>query len=103
MSATTTDRTAANLATVSDIYAAFGRGDVPAILDKIAQDCRWEAWADNRAQQHGVPWLQSRIGPAGVADFFGALAQLELHDFRVLDIVAGERQVAVEFVIDFST
>jgi steroid delta-isomerase-like uncharacterized protein len=92
-----------NAATVSDIYAAFGRGDIPAILDKIAPDCRWEAWADNRAQLAGLPTLQPRIGPAGVADFFVTVGQLEFHDFRVLDMVGGERQVAVEVTIAYTT
>ena len=103
MTASTTDRMTANMATVSDIYAAFGRGDIPAILDKIAPDCRWEAWADNRAQLAGLPTLQPRIGPAGVADFFVIVGQLEFHDFQLLDMVAGERQVAVEVSIAYTT
>src|SRR5207237_6579338 len=87
----------------TDIYAAFGRGDVPRILDKIAQDCRWESWTQNFAQQQGVPWLQPRTGPAGVGEFFAAVAELQIHDFQVLDIVAGERQVAVEVAIEYTT
>jgi uncharacterized protein len=103
VSALTTDRTTANVATVSDIYAAFGRGDVPAILDKIAPDCRWESWTDNLAQRQGVPTLQPRTGAAGVAEFFVIAGTLQIHDFQVLDIVAGERQVAAEVVIEYST
>jgi uncharacterized protein len=103
MSATTTDRAAANLATVNDIYAAFGRGDVPTILDKIAPNCRWEAWANNRAQRQGVPTLQPRNGPAGVGEFFAVVGELHIDDFQVLDVVAGERQVAVEVVIEYAT
>jgi ketosteroid isomerase-like protein len=98
-----TNRTTANAATVADIYAAFGRGDVPTILDKIAPNCRWEAWGNNRAQRQGVPTLQPRTGPAGVADFFAVVGGLQIHDFQVLDVIAGERQVAVEVVIDLST
>ncbi len=103
MSAATTDRTAANEAHIAEIYAAFGRGDVPTILDKIAPQCRWESWANNRAQRHGVPTLQPRTGPAGVAEFFAAVGELQIQDFQVLDIVAGERQVAVEVVIEYTT
>jgi ketosteroid isomerase-like protein len=103
MSTAITDRAAANLAVVTHIYAAFGRGDVPTILDKIAPNCRWESWDDNRAQRLDVPTLQARTGPAGVAEFFAAVGELQMHDFQVLDIVASERQVAVEAVIDFST
>jgi ketosteroid isomerase-like protein len=101
--ATTADRSTANLATIREIYDAFGRGDIPAILGKIAPDCRWESWENNRAQRQGVPTLQPRTGPAGVAQFFAAVGGLDIHDFGVLDILAGERQVAVEFVIEFST
>jgi ketosteroid isomerase-like protein len=87
----------------SAIYAAFGRGAVPTILNKVAPNCRWEGWEDNRAQRQGVPTMQPRNGPAGVGDFFAAVGELQMHDFQVLDMVAGERQVAVEVVIDFST
>jgi ketosteroid isomerase-like protein len=99
----TADRTAANLATVREIYAAFGRGDVPAILDLIADGCQWEAWADNSAQRAGVPYLQPRIGPTGVGEFFAAVAELEIHNFEVLDCIAGHDQVAAEIVIEAST
>src|SRR5687768_12421211 len=103
MTTTATDRISANLATVNEIYAAFGRGDVPAILDRIASNCQWESWANNRAQRQGVPTLQARIGPSGVADFFAAVGALTIHDFQVLDVISGERQVAAEVVIEFST
>ena len=103
MSTATTADSTANLATVTDIYAAFGRGDVPTILDKIAPNCRWEAWENNRAQRQGVPTLQARTGPAGVGAFFSVVGELQIHDFQVLDMLAGGRQVAVEVVIEFST
>jgi hypothetical protein len=38
-----------------------------------------------------------------VAEFFAAVGQLQIQDFQVLDVVAGERQVAAEVVIEFST
>ena len=37
---TQADRAAVILAVVSDVYAAFGRGDVPTILDRIGPQCR---------------------------------------------------------------
>jgi ketosteroid isomerase-like protein len=94
---------AAHLETVSAIYAAFGRGDTAAILDNIAADCQWEAWADNRAQRAGLPTLQPRLGPAGVAEFFAAVGGLEMHDFQVLDMLGNERQVVAEVVIEYTT
>jgi uncharacterized protein len=32
-------------ATVQELYAAFGRGDLPAILSKLADDIVWESEA----------------------------------------------------------
>lgn len=88
------------LETTQAIYAAFGRGDVPAILAVMADDVAWEDWADNQAQQGGVPWLARRTGKAGVQSFFAELATWTIHEFTVLDILPGTRQVAVEFVLD---
>jgi ketosteroid isomerase-like protein len=103
MTATTADRSTANLRVVKEIYDAFGRGDIPAILGKIAPGCRWEAWENNRAQREGVPTLQPRTGPEGVAQFFAAVSELDVSDFRVLDILPGDRQVAVEVMIEYTT
>ena len=30
------------LSVVQNVYAAFGRGDIPALLDALAPDVRWE-------------------------------------------------------------
>jgi uncharacterized protein len=89
-----------NLQTVQQIYEAFGRGDVPAILDAMADDVRWEAWEDNHAQRAGVPHLVPRTGKDGVAEFFGVVGQFEIKEFSVLDLAASERQVYAEIVIE---
>jgi ketosteroid isomerase-like protein len=66
-----------NVRTVETIYAAFGRGDVPAILEHLAEDVEWEyGQAENP-----VPWLQRRSGRAAVGQFFAALSALEFHKF----------------------
>jgi uncharacterized protein len=103
MSTQATDLAKANLVTVQDIYAAFGRGDVPAILDVIGDDCRWEYWSDHTAQRAGVPYLQAHIGPAGVAEFFAAASELQIHDFQVLGYIAGDHEVVAKILIDAST
>ena len=103
MTETTADRSAANLAVVREIYDALGRRDIPAILSKIAPGCRWESWENNRAQREGVPTLQPRTGSEGVAQFFAAVGELGISDFRVLDILPGDRQVAVEVMIECTT
>jgi ketosteroid isomerase-like protein len=93
-------RAEANLATVSEIYAAFGRGDVNAILAVIADDCAWESWLQNTAQDAGISYLQPQTGPTGVERFFSEVAQFEIHRFEVLDMFAGGDKVAVEVLID---
>lgn len=68
-----------NLKVAQDIYAAFGRGDIPAILDKLADDVDWEY--AYRVAPNPVPWLQPREDKAGVGKFFESLGALEFHRF----------------------
>jgi len=85
-----------NLQTIDSIYQAFGKGDIPAIVEHLADDVQWEQWADNSAQKKGVPWLQARQGKAGALEFFKIVGALHIKDFRVLSIMSNENQVAVE-------
>jgi hypothetical protein len=91
-----------HIQTVQGIYQAFGAGNIPAIIEKMAPDVRWEEWADSFAQRGGVSTLAARRGPDGVMAFFQSLGAMQIHDFKVLDLIGGERQVAAEVVIDFS-
>jgi uncharacterized protein len=56
--------------TVQHLYAAFGRGDVPAILACLAEDVQWE----HDTFPNPVPWLQPLKGREQVPRFFEALA-----------------------------
>jgi ketosteroid isomerase-like protein len=100
-----TDTTTDKISTVSALYAAFGRGDVPAILDMLADDVRWDAdWADNFAQRdRTVEHFLPRRGPAQVADFFAILATYTVHDFQVLRMLVADDAVVAQIVIDAST
>lgn len=89
-----------NLKTAQAIYEAFGRGDVPAILDLLADDVRWEDWADNSAQKAGVAWMAPRRGRAAVGEFFGIVGTWNVTDVQVLSFMEGSNQVAVEFEIE---
>jgi uncharacterized protein len=90
-----------NRETVQQIYAAFGRGDVPAILERLAPDVRWEHWPDGSgAQRHGVPWLAARTGPEEVGAFFESLRGLEIHRFEPLALIADGEHVAALIDID---
>jgi hypothetical protein len=95
-------RTGGNAATVADIYAAFGRGDVAAILARLAPDVAWEVWPDNFAQRGAVPYLAARSGPGEVAGFFAELAAMTVLDFAVLDVIGEGRQVVAEVRASFA-
>jgi ketosteroid isomerase-like protein len=89
-----------NLQTIQNIYEAFGKGDVPFIINCLADDVQWEQWADNSAQKANVPWMVARQGKEAVIEFFKTLGQLVIKDFQVLSIMGNENQVAAEFVIE---
>jgi hypothetical protein len=83
--------------TVQDIYAAFGRGDLPAILDRLADDVAW----DQRTPANGVPWYQPRSGRDEVMGFFGDLMEhAVLHRLEPLNVLSGGNQVAA--VMDYA-
>ena len=89
-----------HVATVQSIYEAFGRGDIPAILDKLAEDVRWEEWPDNHAQKAGVPWLQARAGKEDTLDFFKVVGEFNFHEFQVRSLMAGGNQVAADVLVE---
>jgi ketosteroid isomerase-like protein len=91
-----------NAAAVTEIYAAFERGDVPAILARLAPDVAWESWTDNFAQRGGVPYLVPRAGRDDVVGFFAELATMTVLRFAVLDVIGSGRQVAAEVAASFA-
>ena len=64
--------------TVQSIYAAFGGGDIPAILGHLGENIEWEYGTVDA----GVPWLQPRRGIEGVSKFFESLGALEFQKFQ---------------------
>ncbi len=83
------------------IYAAFGQGDIPTILDQIDDNVEWEKWIDNHGQKAGVPWLKEGHGKAGVMAFFQCVgSMMEFKDFQVLSLMEGGNQVAAEILVE---
>jgi ketosteroid isomerase-like protein len=83
-----------HIATVQSMYEAFGRGDVPAILEHLADDVEWDT-GDPRGG-HGVPWLAPRRGRQAVLGFFEALRPLEFLKFAPTRLLAdGDTVVAL--------
>jgi ketosteroid isomerase-like protein len=91
-----------NTATVAAVYEAFGRGDVPCILDQLANDVLFDAdWTDNHGQRAGVAHLMPRRGPAQVAEFFALIASWQVEQFQVLDLIGSGDQVVAEIRAGF--
>ncbi|HJQ68613.1 MAG TPA: nuclear transport factor 2 family protein [Blastocatellia bacterium] len=59
-----------NLSLIKEVYAAFGRGDLPAILGVLTDDVEW---IHPRGDQ--IPWGGQRRGSEEVTGFFVALGQ----------------------------
>ena len=85
---------------VQAIYEAFGRGDIDAILERLAPDIAWESWEDNHATRGEVAYLVPKHDREGVRAFFGEVAKIGIRDFQVLDFLASERQVVAEVHIE---
>jgi hypothetical protein len=78
--------------TVQEIYAAFGRGDIPRILSLVSDDVEWEYGVNST----DVPWLQPRRGRAGAAAFFQSLAGFDIQRFGVDNLCeAGKTVIAL--------
>jgi len=59
-----------NIKTIQDIYAAFGRGDVAAIIAQLTDDVRWSSHFDKV-----VPWGGDFSEKGRVPRFFDAIFQ----------------------------
>ncbi len=54
------------LETARQIYADFGKGNIPGILAVLADDVVWEEGATD----YGIPWLRPGRGKGHVGEFF---------------------------------
>jgi ketosteroid isomerase-like protein len=89
--------------TITELYGAFGRGDVDAILGMLADDVTWDGdWPDHFAQRAAIPIMTPRHGKDDVAGFFAYVATLTVHDFQVLDVLGSPTQVVAQIVIEIS-
>ena len=80
-----------NLKMIQEGYAAFLRGDVPRVLDDLADDVVWHS--PYGAGSH-VPASGERHGKAAVADWFKVLAETSTFTtYDVRDYLAGGDKV----------
>lgn len=85
-----------NLDKVKSMYQAFGRGDIPAILEHMSAEVDWDY-----PQSADVPWLLPRRGRDGVAAFFGAVRDgIEFTTFAPKEIFASPDGAVVVALVD---
>src|SRR5215211_1899766 len=83
-----------NVDVIRRFYGAFGRGDIPAALDLLADDVEWIFRAPSV-----IPFAGTRRGREGVAQFFSLVGEtLEFQQFEPREFVAqGDMVVALGF------
>jgi uncharacterized protein len=79
-----------NIKTVEQVYDAFGRGDVAAILDVVTDDVDWGAETTSTV----APWYGARHGKDGVAEFFADFGTaMEVQEFNQTSVAANDNDV----------
>ena len=76
---------------VQQTYAAFGRGDIPALLSLLTDDVEWSLPGPSV-----IPWAGTRHGHEGVAEFFSLIGEtLEFEQFVPREFVTQGDTVVV--------
>jgi len=85
---------AQNTRIVQDAYAAFGRGDIQALLGYMTDDITWQPVIGTAAH---VPFAGRRQGKAAVAEFFRIVSETEdFQRFELREFIAqGDTVVAI--------
>ena len=87
-----------HITTIQEVYAAFGRGDLPAILDRIEDDPDWcQDLPDDVPGAKAVPFLRHVTTKAEVAEtYFGNVGStMEFHSFVPVRFFADGDDVVV--------
>ena len=79
-----------NVETVKALYACFGRGDIPGILERLDPAIEWEYdWG-----AEPIPIFSPRRGREAVVGFFEALADFDFLKFEPVAFLEGGDMVA---------
>ena len=77
--------------TIQNMYAAFGRGDVPALLELVSDDIEWTFHGSI-----GLPYMGTVRGKPAVARWFGQVAEVDgIQAFEPREFLAGPDHVTV--------
>ncbi len=86
-----------NVTTAQQVYAAFDRGDIDAIINLLTEDVEW-GWATVATE---VPWLRIVKGRGEVRGFFDVVAkELDIHLFERKEFIGSGNHVAVAYQIE---
>lgn len=88
-----------NLQTLQNLYDAFGRGDVPTILELCSPEVEWEFGTSEASRR--IPWFAPGTGREAVVRFFHALNEhLTFEEFTIHTMMAeGDWAVALARVV----
>lgn len=76
-----------NLTLIQDLYGAFGRGDLPAVLDALTPDVTWGMVG----RTEDFPMAGIRNGKAGAAEFFKVMHEVkDMTNFHIDRFLAAE-------------
>jgi len=90
MTTTSTTPSDPKIEAVQRLYAAYGRGDVEAVLDELTDDVDWAAEASGAA----VPWWGPFRGKADVPRFFKEIgANVDVTEFDVVSLTSNDTDV----------
>jgi ketosteroid isomerase-like protein len=89
----------ANRQTIEQVYAAFGRGDVPFIVGRVTEATHW----DFSVASSDVPWHRPVRGKADLPGFFQALGEnVGLSAFEPRAFVTDGKNVVVKVHIAYT-
>jgi ketosteroid isomerase-like protein len=89
---------------VQAMYAAFGRGDIPALLSHLSGEVEWRLSVDLTAPgAKRIPDFRPFRGREGVQAFFSILGEeLEFHSFQPLSFMTNGNEVAVRVQMELT-
>lgn len=81
-----------NVQVVQQAFAAFGRGDIPSVLNMLTDDIHWRAYGPSGI----LPWAGTFRGPDQVGQFFMALGStIDFQKFEPQEFIAQDDTAAV--------
>jgi ketosteroid isomerase-like protein len=87
-----------NIKLIREIYDNFKTGNIPAVMERVADNVEWGIAATSSLE---VPWHGLRQGKTGAGAFFQALGQnCEFPRFEYGEMIADETQVYAQIHFD---